>query len=197
MKKNVILIDYENVQNVDLKPLLDHDVLIKVFHNESQKFSSTFTRTAMEFGRERMELIQISGSGKNAADFHIAYVLGRLAREIDAPFFHIISKDNGFKPLVNYMKNHEKIECRQEADITHVMLPKNIAGGSGKDYYKEVIDYLSSRKSPKPKKMKTLRNQIVSICHKKISGEQADEIIQRLIDEKVIVRKNDSISYPA
>jgi hypothetical protein len=99
------------VQNLDLKPLLDHDVLIEVFHNENQKFSSSFTNLAIEFGKGRMELIQISGSGKNAADFHIAYFLGKFAREIENPAFHVISKDTGFKPLVNYVNTHDKIDC--------------------------------------------------------------------------------------
>jgi len=58
MKKNVILIDYENVQKHNLRPLLEHDVLIKVFHGESQKFTSEFTGLALEFGKEKFELIE-------------------------------------------------------------------------------------------------------------------------------------------
>jgi hypothetical protein len=82
MKKNIILIDYENVQKHDLRPLLVHDVLIKVFYNKNQKASFDFLKLAMEFGKEKFEAIQIEGQGKNAADFHIAYFIGKISKEI-------------------------------------------------------------------------------------------------------------------
>jgi hypothetical protein len=196
MKKTVILIDYENIQNVDLKLLLGRDVLIKVFHNVSQKFSSSFTSLAIEFGKERIELIQISGSGKNAADFHIAYVLGVLAGKMVNPSFQIISKDSGFGPLVDFIKNHDHIDCLQAARISGILCSENNGGNSNKDHYSAVVESLSNPKSPKPKKVASLRNQIVSICHKKITEEQVEEIIGKLVDEKLITRKNDSIAYP-
>jgi hypothetical protein len=49
----------------------------------------------------QIEWIQINGNGKNALDFHIAFELGRLAQKEAKSFFHIISKDTGYDPLVN------------------------------------------------------------------------------------------------
>ncbi len=197
MKKNVVLIDYENLQDVNLKPLLNLDVLIKVFHNATQKFSSSFLKLAMEFGKERMELIQIAGSGKNAADFHIAYFLGKLTHEIANPSFYIISKDNGFKPLVSFIKSHDKIDCAQDNKIPDITVKESVGDELKSDNYAVVIKHLSDLKVPKPKKEKTLRNLIISICHKKISEAEADTIIQRLIAEKIIHSQAGSISYPA
>jgi hypothetical protein len=197
MGKSIVLIDYENVQNVNLKPLLNLDVLIKVFHNASQKFSSTFLKLAMEFGREQMELIQIVGSGKHAADFHIAYFLGKLSHEISRPSFFIISKDNGFQPLVNFVKSHDKIDCIQDNKIPNITKKENVGDKIKSDNYTAVKKHLSDPKTPKPRREIPLRNQIISICHKKISEAQADAIIQRLIAEKVIQSQNGSISYPA
>jgi hypothetical protein len=196
-EKSIILIDYENVQDVNLKPLLNLDSLIKVFHNANQKFSSSFLKLAMEFGKERMELIQISGSGKNAADFHIAYFLGKLTHEIANPSFYIISKDNGFKPLVNFIKSHDKIDCVEDNKIPNIAAKESVVKEIKSDNYAIVLKHLSDPKMPKPKKERTLRNQIISICHKKISEAEADVIIRRLIAEKVIHSQNGSISYTA
>jgi hypothetical protein len=196
MNKCIILIDYENVQDVNLKPLLNRDVLIKVFHNANQKFSSSFLKLAMEFGKERMELIQIAGSGKNAVDFHIAYFLGKLTHEIPNPSFYIISKDNGFKPLVNFVKSHDKIDCCQDSKIPNITVKESGEDKLKSDSYTAVINHLSDPKMPKPKKMKTLRNHIISICHKNISETEVDAIIQRLIAEKIIHSETGSISYP-
>jgi hypothetical protein len=197
MKKTIILIDYENVQDINLKPLLNLDVLIKVFHNANQKFSSSFLKLAMEFGKERIELIQIMGSGKNAADFHIAYFLGKLMHEITNSSFLIISKDNGFKPLVNFIKSHDKIDCSQDNKIPNIMVKESVADKTKSDNYTVVKGHLSDPKMPKPKKEVPLRNLIISICHKKITEAEADAIIRRLIAEEVIHSQNGSISYPA
>jgi len=55
----------------------------------------SFTRLALEFGKEKFELVGIKGQGKNAADFHIAYFIGKLSKEIPDSLFHIISRDTG------------------------------------------------------------------------------------------------------
>jgi len=211
MKKNVVLIDYENVQNVDLRPLLDHEVLIKVFHNESQKFTSAFTHLALAFGKEKIELVKISGTGKNAADFHIAYFLGKLAKEPGGAAFHIISKDTGFKPLVNYVSKEEKVPCFQETAIADIPLLKPVAPAAVhrpvkdhyqaaiprpvKDNYQLVVEFLSKKKVPKPKRKKALLHQILDFRKNRISESEAEEIIKKLIADKVIHCTGEAISY--
>jgi hypothetical protein len=142
MNKNVILIDYENVQNVDLKPLIAQDVLILVFHNKNQKFSSSLLHLALEFGKEKFLPVEIAGSGKNAVDFHIAYFIGKLSKELEKPSFHIISKDTGFKPLAQYLNNSEKILCLQENSISDIQFLKSVVAPIRSDYYQKVVDYL-------------------------------------------------------
>ena len=103
MAKNYILIDYENVKAVDLEPIFDKPYHLMVFVGASQsKISTDF---AMQVQNLRAaEYVRISGNGHNALDFHIAYMIGRLAeREPDASF-HIVSKDRGFDPLISYIK---------------------------------------------------------------------------------------------
>jgi hypothetical protein len=216
MKKNVILIDYENVQKHNLRPLLEHDVLIKVFHGESQKFTSEFTGLALEFGKEKFELIGIRGQGKNAADFHIAYFIGKLSKEIPNSVFNIISKDTGFKVLADFLNLVQGISCRVEPSIADMPLLKPVAPATRanvpaakpfapaarpiaartiEDWYALVKGKLTNSKAQKPKKKKTLRNQLISICKRKINETEADAIIQKLVDTRVIECRNESIIY--
>src|SRR5512133_3029220 len=173
MKKNIILIDYENVHNIDIKPLIKHDVQVYVFHGKDQKFTGPLLKIALELGKDKFIPVEIAGTGKNAADFHIAYFLGKLSREVENPFFHIISKDTGFKPLVYYVKDVDKIFCLQESEITEIPLLKTVSEQPHKSYYQIVIEFLSSRDSGKPKKKNTLRNQIISVCKKEIDESEA------------------------
>lgn len=216
MKKNVILIDYENVQKHNLRPLLEHDVLIKVFHGENQKFTSEFTRLALEFGREKFELVGIKGQGKNAADFHIAYFIGKLSKEIPNSLFHIISRDTGFKVLADFLNQVQGIPCRVESSIADMPLLKPVAPAikphesaakpflpmarpvaekTTLDWYALVKGRLTDARAHKPKKKKTLRNQIISICKRKINEIEADGIMQRLVDNRVIECRGESIIY--
>jgi|GEM_PF-708586 hypothetical protein len=230
MKKNVILIDYENVQKHDLRPLLEHDVLIKVFHGENQKFTSEFTRLALEFGREKFELVGIKGQGKNAADFHIAYFIGKLSKEIPESVFHIISRDTGFKVLADFLNQVQGISCKVEPSIADMPLLKTVAPAIKSsvpaakpfipaarvnapaarpivhavkpvaartigDWYALVKSELTNARAHKPKKKKTLKNQIISICKRKIDEAEADAILQRLVDNRVIECRGETIIY--
>ncbi|HEX2959183.1 MAG TPA: PIN domain-containing protein [Chitinispirillaceae bacterium] len=125
MKKNIILIDYENIQRIDLNPLISQEVIIYIFHGKDQKFTGPLLKIALEFGKDKFIPVEICGTGKNAADFHIAYFMGKLSKELENPFFHIISKDTGFKPLAQYIKEVDKISCLQETGITgnHLVKP--------------------------------------------------------------------------
>jgi hypothetical protein len=200
MKKNIILIDYENVQNIDLKPLIDLDVQIYVFHGKDQKFSAPLLKMALDLGKDKFVPVEISGTGKNAADFHIAYFLGKLSKVVENPFFHIISKDTGFKPLVHYIKDFDKLCCLQETainDIPFLKTPhlKQEPEHNQKSHYQMVLDFLKAPKTGKPKTKKTLRNQIVSVCKKEITEVEVDEVINHLIAEKIIEFKDEYVSY--
>jgi hypothetical protein len=197
MPKHVYLIDYENIQNLDLTPLLDQDVLIKVFCGENQKYTGKFFDSAMEFGKEKMDRIEISGSGKNAADFHIAYFIGKLSKELIEPHFHIISKDTGFKPLVDYLTQKDKVACQQESKIAVVAQSKKIAPKQARDNYQRVVENLAKTpEKKKPKTMEKLRHHVNSLTGKKIGEEEIEKIVERLkVDKKISVDENGKISY--
>jgi hypothetical protein len=193
--QQIILIDYENVQDFDLSSILDQNVLIKVFHGESQKFSGEFVDSALKLGKDRIEMVEISGNGKNALDFHIAYYIGKYSKEISDAEYTIISKDTGFKPLIKHLNQKEKITATLKTSIAETTIPKRTIPAQGEDIYKLVLERLSSSKIPKPKKKLTLRNQIINICKKKIDESKAEEIIEKLIASGFIRCTGESVSY--
>jgi hypothetical protein len=195
MKKNIVLIDYENVQKIDLKSMLNHDVMVKVFHGENQKFTSSFVNTALELGKNKIEFIEIQGTGKNALDFHIAYYIGKISKEMDNFFFHIISRDNGFKPLVDFLNHKENIRCSLDPSMLEMALSKHHLSQTIDEWYKVIKKNLSNPNINKPKRKKTLRNHIMNFCRNAITKDEVNEIIEKLIANKVIQCKNESIQY--
>ena len=100
-----ILVDYENVQSIDISKIDIKNCAIKVFVGNSQpKIAFDLVEKVQKFG-DRGEWIRIEGTGPNALDFHIAFFLGVLASTDKNTEFVIISKDTGFDPLIAFMKS--------------------------------------------------------------------------------------------
>lgn len=101
---NHVFIDHENVQPAALSLLDRDDVRIWIFVGASQtKLSAELAIAAHAMGT-RVRYVRISGNGSNALDFHIAYYLGQLASQEPEAFFHIISRDTGFDPLLTHLR---------------------------------------------------------------------------------------------
>lgn len=64
-----------------------------------------------------VEYVQISGSGSNAVDFHIAFYIGKLAVSHPDARFTIVSKDTGFDPLIKHLVSL-KIACKRAASMS-------------------------------------------------------------------------------
>lgn len=76
MIKKLLLVDLENKHKVDLSPLDESfRAIIFVGANQNPPKASTKPATAHRFSR--VDFLKISGAGKNALDFHIAFELGR------------------------------------------------------------------------------------------------------------------------
>ncbi|KRG42878.1 hypothetical protein ARC78_07785 [Stenotrophomonas pictorum JCM 9942] len=112
---NYVLIDHENVQPTDLQLLDREDVRLWVFVGAGQARLSADLAIQMQAMRERADYVRISGNGSNALDFHIAFYIGQLAREDPRGFFHIISRDTGFDPLIEHLKAKKIFACRSTA----------------------------------------------------------------------------------
>ena len=73
MPSNYVLIDFENVQPKNLELLEGHPFKVLVFVGANQTKLPMPVVKAMQALGQKAEYIEISGSGRNALDFHIAY----------------------------------------------------------------------------------------------------------------------------
>jgi hypothetical protein len=109
--KTAILVDLENVKTIDFNKV-PSDAFIFIFTGENQnKIDFNMVFQAQKLG-ERVSWIKIKGNGKNAADFHIAFILGKYSAENPQTKYFIISRDKGFDPLIKYLLDN-KIDCKR------------------------------------------------------------------------------------
>ncbi|MDE2614410.1 MAG: hypothetical protein KGL78_13280, partial [Burkholderiales bacterium] len=100
MRTNYVLVDLENVQPDSLDALAQDHFKILLFVGANQTKLPFDLVASMQRLGPHAEYIKISGNGSNALDFHIAYTVGRIAAAEPTAYFHVVSKDTGFDPLI-------------------------------------------------------------------------------------------------
>lgn len=195
MKTNYILIDFENVQPKNLEVLKDQDFKVIVFVGANQTKIPFELASAMQSLESNAEYVKIEGNGPNALDFHIAFYIGKLASEDKDAFFHIISKDKGFEPLIKHLKT-QKILAMRENDISEIPILKISTATSKNEKIDTIVTFLKSRGSGKPRKVKTLSNAInCSLFARTLNEQELDDIVQELVNRKIVVKNGVNVSY--
>ena len=218
-KKNYVFIDYENVQVKSLDLLKNNNFHIIIFLGKTNtKLDRSLAVSIQEFG-EKAQYIVLETSGKNALDFHIAYYIGQLSISDPTGFFHVISKDTGFDPLLQHLKSRNIFTARSESIetmpcfIQKVKEPEKsqpkviqpisqteaVTLKSDKfDHNKVFTEYLSvliKRHPANPKTLKGLQNHMKSNIDQNMPNETFQKLLQALISKKYLSVNEKKISY--
>ena len=191
MTQELLLVDFENVQQVDLSRL-GHSTNVIIFVGASQKAVPIELVSSAQMLGTRLEWQKIEGNGSNALDFHIACHLGRVLEK--SPQLHciVLSKDKGFDPLLRQL-NKVGLKCKRINSLLELD-PKSAPVDDPS--YKRVVEVLAkSEKKTRPRKLKTLSQHISSIFQKNIAPKDIDRIIDMLFANKMISETNNAITY--
>ena len=194
MKKNYVLIDYENVQPAAIEVLKQEQFHVMVFVGASQAKVTYEVASVMQKMGERASYIKITGNGSNALDFHIAFYIGRLAAKEPDASFYIVSKDTGFDPLLQHLKS-KKISAIRVKGLTDLPRAKATAPKSSTDRVSTVIANLKQRKASNPKTLKTLSSTINTLFQKSLSEAEVKGIISELTKKGIIKLNQTKVSY--
>ena len=185
MKQNYVLIDYENVQPEAISALDLEYFKVIVFVGATQSKVTYEVAIAIQKLGNKAEYIKIAGNGPNALDFHIAFYIGRISAKEPDTYFHIVSKDTGFDPLIAHLKTL-KIPVLRTKDVSEIQIVKATTSKTIEEKIIVVLDYLKSRGSAVPKTIKTLTSTIQSVFQKNILESEQETIIAALQEQGVI-----------
>ncbi|RME33561.1 MAG: NYN domain-containing protein [Gammaproteobacteria bacterium] len=194
MATNYVLIDFENVQPANLEVLNKYPFRVLVFVGGNQTKVPFDLASAMQELGESARYIKIAGSGKNSLDFHIAYYIGELAAGEPDAYFHIISRDTGFDPLIKHLKSR-KIRVQRESDLAEIPVLRMSNATCCADKIEAIVSNLAGRGQSRPRKIKTLSNTINSLFTDKLSDEQLAALVKELEQRRYIKITNDNVSY--
>lgn len=194
MRTNYVLIDYENVQPGNLSLLVGDHFRVKVFVGQSQASVPFTLAAAMQSFGERGQYIKISGHGRDALDFHIAYYIGRISAVEDNAFFHIISKDTGFDPLLAHLKENGVL-AKRSASIDAIPILRALSEAPRDEQLDAVVTKLKGMAKNKPLREKTLRAMISAWFGSKLSDGDLDRIITGLMQSGIIAMEDGKVRY--
>ena len=205
MKTNYVLIDLENVIPENLE-LLEQDwirVLLFVGKNQT-KLPIAVVKAVQRLG-SRAEYIEMSGTGHNALDFHIAFYIGRIAATEKDVYFHVVSNDTGFDPLIAHLKSLQVFADRvAKIEEIPALIQVKVSAQSREDRIGFVKDRLLRPNAPRPRSRKTLRSHVSTMFNKLLPDDAIVSIIDALFecgyvreDGKRIVYLDESIDSKA
>lgn len=194
MRTNYVLIDFENVQPESLAELQQDHFKVLVFVGANQtKIPFDVVQSLQALG-SKAEYVKIAGNGSNALDFHIAFTIGQLSAIDPSAFFHIISKDTGFDPLIAYLKVKNIFAARETSiadipavKITHVKTPE--------ERLKIIAAKLTQPQGTKPRTIKTLSSHINAMFQHLLQEDEIDALIARLSKDGYITITDNKVTY--
>lgn len=193
-RTNYVLVDFENVQPKDIGLLKDGPFKVKVFLGPNQPKIPVSLAAALQSLGESAEYIILETAGNNALDFHIAYYIGALSAAEPTAFFHVISKDSGFDPLLKYLKG-KKIFALRSTCIADIPYFKPSLPATPEAQVEAVISDLVRRKASKPRTQKTLLSTLHALFKKELSEQQLAGLFSELCKRGIVKVEGTKVSY--
>ncbi len=194
MKTNYVLIDYENVQPKSIAILDQDHFKLLIFIGATQTKIALAIATAVQKMGTRADYITIPKTGNNALDFHIAWYLGRLTITDPTAYFHIISKDTGFDPLIQHLREH-KISVARSHDLVDMPLIKALTATTLAEQVEVVRTNLEQRGVSKPRTVKTLTNTIKTLFQQRLTDAELAVLLHELERQQVISIHDIKVTY--
>lgn len=193
----VLLIDLENcpsqIQQLQTN-LNDFSHVVICYANGSPKVPLDWVSSlAGAIGDNKLRLVRMGTSGKNAADFGICFFAGALMQELSKDtHFIIVSNDTDLDHAVGLLRNQgrtaervgARIEKPESAPLSPADNPPELASFCG-----QLLKQIKNR----PGSEKTLMNSLRTACGKNPS--RAEIIFKALISASAIKIDNGKLSY--
>lgn len=205
MTQPLLLVDFENVQTIDVQHI-PPDYRIAIFCGANQKSASLDLTARLQDLGSRVQWHRVSGTGKNALDFHIAFHIGRVLERQEASEFVILAKDTGYDPLVKHVATLG-IPCKRVAAVSEIHgTPPAQSGQSARPTPKASLPASAElervkanlgkvQKNKRPRKRATLTKYVSTIFGNKLAKAELTALVDDMFRRKLVSEANNAIGY--
>jgi hypothetical protein len=201
---NYVFVDYENVKQIDMRVIGAKTVHFSLLLGaQDKKLEVELVEKLLEYPNWA-QIIRLQSNGKNALDFAIAYYLGKAAHTDPTAYFHIVSGDAGYDPLIEHLRNRQ-IKVYRHADFssltfsyspkTHSPLPIAEATGNG-DMVAIMAERLKKGGNNRPKRKESLISHLKAQLGSTSTESQANVLLEKLRKQGHLeISDKDEVTY--
>jgi hypothetical protein len=191
MDERILLVDYENIQAVDLEALPDDVKVCFVFGAKQASLPARLSVQAHAMG-DRFRFVRIANVESNACDFCIAYYLGEHLHANPKAECVILSKDKkGFDPLVKHLMVERGFKVRRVSAQKDAFT--RTPESSNKTSFERLTGLLKKEKLL-PAKRKGLDGKVKG-WFQELSTEERSELVGRLIKDGFVTESEKGITF--
>lgn len=184
---NHVFVDFENVPAFDFTPVEGKAVHFTLLVGARQTKIDTSIVEKLLAHATPVELVRLTTGGPNALDITLAYYIGRAANADPTGYFHIVSKDRDYDPLIEHLKSRH-IHARRHDDFTSLTFgPTKIKPEGPIEPFARALEHLRKNSTNRPKRKKTLCSHLLALFASHLSPVEVEKLIQRLQQAKHLV----------
>ena len=194
---NHVFVDFENVQDIDLTIIGEKTVHFTLLVGPKQTRLDTALVEKLLQHSAQISLIRLAAPGRNALDFTLAYYVGRAVAADPTGYFHIISKDKGYEPFVEHLRN-KHVKARRYDDFTKLTFsaPPKVKPVLADDPIERILTHLRKNATNRPKRQKTLITNLAGLFAPKKSDADVLLLIAKLqTSGKLSIDGKGAVSY--
>ncbi len=214
---NHILVDFENVHVIDPAIIGAKSVSLTILVGAKQTRLDAEMVVKLFEHSASVQLIRLTSSDKNAVDFALAYYLGRTVLADPTAYFHIVSKDSGYDPLIAHLQSRH-VRVRRHDDFSTLTFTSSAAPAAAAPKAKPkleptptapktdavelmetarlVLERLRKSAANRPKKKKTLLSHLQNGLGGGATEADAAKLLQRFVAEGYVkIDDKASVTY--
>jgi hypothetical protein len=192
MSQRFLLVDFENIQRIDLTSVPKNTNVLFVIGAKQKSLPTPLAMGAQALG-DRLTYVSITDVQPNAVDFCIAFYLGEYLTKDPTAECVILSKDKrGFDPLVRHLTVERGLSVRRvnAQKDAFSSAPPYIAE---EDAFPRLIKLLGKEKG-RPLRRAGLEGKIKSYFPK-LSADNRRALLARLYAEGVVSASGSTLTY--
>lgn len=194
---NHVFVDFENVHQVDRSVIGSKSVCFTLLLGARQtKLDVALVEKLMEHAAS-VQLVRLTSSGRNALDFTLAYYLGRAVLSDPSGYFHIVSKDTGYDPLIAHLRSRH-IHAHRHDDFTTLTFSglQKPSSAQSEDLFTRVLEHLRKNTTNRPKRKKTLVSHLLALAGKTATEGDVLKLVESLREAgHLSLGDKDAVSY--
>ena len=194
---NHVFVDFENVHEVDLAVFGTKSVPFTLLLGAHQtRLDAALVEKLLEHAAT-VQLVRLTSCGKNALDFALAYYVGRAVMADPTGFFHIVSKDTGFDPLVEHLRSRH-IRARRHDDFTALTFsgPVKPPLAPPEDLLTRAQEHLRKLVTNRPKRKQTLVRHLLAFSGNGVTEADVLNLVESLCRAgHLTVGEKDAVTY--